>query len=139
MAKKFDGAILRKGDPGYEEARRGHMWNARVPARYPEVVIQAGSERDIVSAVRLAKHEGLKIAIRSGGHSWVANFLRDGGMLLDLGRLQEWSINIPARTAWVRPGVIGADLNRALKAHGLFFPTGHCMTYFPHVVSRISA
>lgn len=126
MTDKFDGAIFRKGDAGYEEARRGHMWNARVPARYPDVVVLAGSEQDVVSAVRMARDEGLRIAIRSGGHSWAANFLRDGGMLLDLSRLQEWSINIPAKTAWVRPGVIGADLNRALKAHGLFFPTGHC-------------
>ncbi len=128
MSDTFDGAVFRRGDPGYEEARRGQMWNACVPARFAQVVVHAGSERDAVNAVRLAKHEGLRIAIRSGGHSWAANFLRDGGMLLDLSRLQEWSINIHARTAWVRPGVIGSDLNRALKAHGLFFPTGHCMS-----------
>ena len=127
MADKFDGAVFSKGDAGFEDARRGHMWNARVPARYPDVVVQVGSEQDVLNAVRMAKREGWRIAIRSGGHSWSANFLRDGGMLLDLGRLQEWSINIPAMTAWVRPGVIGSDLNRALKAHGLFFPTGHCM------------
>ncbi len=128
MADKFDGAVFSKGDAGFEDARRGHMWNARVPARYPDVVVQVGSEQDVLNAVRMAKREGWRIAIRSGGHSWSANFLRDGGMLLDLGRLQEWSINIPAMTAWVRPGVIGSDLNRALKAHGLFFPTGHCMS-----------
>jgi FAD/FMN-containing dehydrogenase len=128
MTEKWDGSVFRKGEAGYEDARRGHMWNARVPARYPDVVVQAGSEKDVVTAVRMAKREGLRIAMRSGGHSWSANFLRDGGMLLDLGRLQEWSIHIPAKTAWVRPGVIGTDLNRALKAHGLFFPTGHCMS-----------
>ena len=128
MADKFDGAVLTQGDAGYEEARRGHMWTARVPARYPDFVVQAGSEQDVVNAVRMAKREGWRIAIRSGGHSWSANFLRDGGMLLDLGRMQEWSINIPAMTAWVRPGVIGSDLNRALMPHGLFFPTGHCMS-----------
>ena len=126
MTETFDGALLRRGDVGYEEARRGQMWNTRIPERYPQVVVQAGSERDVVNAVRLAKHEGLRIAVRSGGHSWAANFLRDGSLLLDLARLQEWSINIHARTAWVRPGVLGSDLNRALKSHGLFFPTGHC-------------
>ena len=126
MTAQFDGEIFRRGEAGYEEARRGHMWNARVPDRYPEVVVQAGSEADVVRAVRLARREGLKIAIRAGGHSWAANFLRDGGMLLDVGRLQEWSIDIDRRTAWVRPGVIGSDLAMALKGHGLFFPTGHC-------------
>ena len=126
MAEKFDGAVFRRGDPGYETARRGHMWNARVPERFPQVVVQAGSERDVVEAVRLAKNEGLRIAMRSGGHSWAANFLREGGMLLDLSRLQEWSINIHAKSAWVRPGVLGSDLNQSLQSHGLFFPTGHC-------------
>ena len=65
MSEAFDGAVLRRGDPGYEEARLGQMWNARVPAHFPQVVVQAGSERDVVSAVRLAKREGLRIAIRS--------------------------------------------------------------------------
>ncbi len=126
MTERFDGAVLRRSDPGYEEARRGRMWNARVPERFPAVVVQARSEGDVLGAVQMARREGLKIAIRSGGHSWAANFLREGGILLDLSSLQEWSINIPARSAWVHPGVIGSDLNRALKAHGLFFPTGHC-------------
>ena len=101
MTAQFDGEIFRRGEAGYEEARRGHMWNARVPARYPGVVIRAASERDVINAVRLAKSEGLSIAMRSGGHSWAANFLRDGGMLLDMGRMQEWSIDIRERSAWV--------------------------------------
>jgi FAD/FMN-containing dehydrogenase len=125
---KFDGVVLRRGEAGYEEARRGHMWNARVPARYPHTIVQARSEDDVIRAVRLAGREGLKIAIRSGGHSWAANFLREGGMLLDVGQLQEWSIDLDRRTAWVRPGVIGSDLAMALKGHDLFFPTGHCVS-----------
>ena len=32
-----DRAFLR-GAPGYEEARRATMWNARLPDRYPDVI-----------------------------------------------------------------------------------------------------
>jgi FAD binding domain-containing protein len=64
-----------RGEAGYEEARRGHMWNNRVPKRYPDVVVQARNEQDVVSAVRLARQRGLKVAVRSGGHSWAATFL----------------------------------------------------------------
>jgi hypothetical protein len=120
--------VIWRGQTGYEEARRGAMWNARIPARFPDVVVQAHSEADVVAAVRMARDRGLKIAVRSGGHSWVASFLRDGGILLDLSRMNEFSVDREAHTATVQPGLKGTDLNRALRQHDLFFPTGHCMT-----------
>jgi hypothetical protein len=43
-----------RGDRGYEQARRGEMWNARVPERYPAVVVRPRSDEDVVAAVRLA-------------------------------------------------------------------------------------
>ena len=117
-----------RGEAGYEVARRGHMWNRRVPQRYPDVVVQAQNEQDVVSAVRLARRRGLKVAVRSGGHSWAAAFLRDGGMLIDVSRMRAFSVDASARTASVQPGLLGTELNRALQKHDLFFPSGHCMT-----------
>jgi len=128
VAPEVAGAIYRRGEPGYEDARRGSMWNARLPARFPELVVEAQSDADVIGAVRLARGRGLKIAMRSGGHSWAANFVRDGGILLDLSRMNSFSVEREAATAAVQPGVKGTDLNRALRAHDLFFPTGHCMT-----------
>ena len=69
------------------------MWNARLPARYPDLVVEARSDADVIAAVRLAGERGWKIAIRSGGHSWAANFVRDGGMLLDLSRMNSFQVN----------------------------------------------
>ena len=91
-----------RGEAGYEEARRGHMWNRRVPKRYPDVVVQAQNEQDVVSAVRLARQRGLQVAVRSGGHSWAAAFLRDGGMLIDVSRMRTFSVDTTARTASLR-------------------------------------
>ena len=54
---------------------------------------------DVVAAVQLAKERGLKIGIRSGGHSWAASFLRDGGMLLDLSQMNGFSVDVSTRTA----------------------------------------
>src|SRR5262249_46404692 len=97
-------------------------------ARYPDVVVQAGRVDDVVAAVRLARQRNLKIAIRSGGHSWAATFLRDGGMLLDLSAMRNFTIDAQARSASVEPGLKGTDLNRALPPHDVSFPSGHCMT-----------
>jgi FAD/FMN-containing dehydrogenase len=124
----FGGAIVWRGDSGYEEARCGKMWNCRVPSRYPEVVVQPRSDDDIVAAVRLARKHGLKIAVRSGGHSWAASFLRDGGMLMDLSGMREFTVDAEARTARLQPGLRGTDFNHALRKLDLFFPSGHCMS-----------
>ena len=59
--------MFRMGDTGYEEARRSAVWNARTPERFPDLIVQARSEDDVVAAVRLARSEGLTIGVRSGG------------------------------------------------------------------------
>lgn len=118
--------VIRRGDAGYEELRRrGH--NALEPERYPELIVRAESVDDVLAAVRLARAEGLKVKARSGGHSWTASSVRDG-MLIDLEALDEITVDPQARTATVQPGVKGEDLGAALRAHGLFFPGGHCPT-----------
>jgi glycolate oxidase len=46
-----------------------------------------------------------------------------GGCILDLGRMDKIiEINIGDRLAVVQPGVVYADLDRALSPHGFFFP-----------------
>lgn len=120
-------ALLWRGDAGYEELRR-RMWNRRVPPRYPDVIARPGNEDDVVAAVRLARQRGLKIAMRSGGHSWAASFLRDGGMLIDFSSMTDFTVDPDGRTATLQPGLQGTAFNRALRKYGLFFPTGHCMT-----------
>lgn len=122
------GKAFWRDEPGYEAARRGEMWNARVPTRFPDIVVQAENDGDVVSAVRLARDKGMKVAVRSGGHSWAAAFLRDGGMLIDVSRMNRFTVDSDKKTASLQPGLRGTDLNKALEVHGLFFPSGHCMT-----------
>jgi FAD/FMN-containing dehydrogenase len=128
VVENFDGVICWRGDQGYEQARRGRMWNGRVPQRHPDVVAYPRNDEDVVAAVRLARQRGLKIAVRSGGHSWAASFLRDGGMLIDMSGMRDFTVDAQTRTARLQPGLLGTDFNRALRQHELFFPTGHCMS-----------
>lgn len=123
---RFDGEILHRGDDGFESARRATVWNARTPDRMPDVIVRAASEADVVAAVRLARRDGLRIGVRSGGHSWCGNHVRDGGMLLDLSGLTAVEVDASARTATAQPGCTGDRLVALLEAHDLFFPVGHC-------------
>jgi FAD/FMN-containing dehydrogenase len=124
----FRGEFYRRCDDGYEQARLAAVWNERKPDRYPDAIVIAQDEDDVARAVRTARVKGWSIGIRSGGHSWVGNGVRDGGLLLDLSRLDDITVDLGARIAAVGPAVKGPALNKALVPHGLFFPTGHAPT-----------
>lgn len=102
------------------------MWNARLPDRYPDVIVKARDVYDVVAAVKLARREDLRIGVRSGGHSWAGNHVRDGGLLLDLSALDEVTVDAEAMRATTGPGRAGNELAALLGRKGLFFPTGHC-------------
>jgi FAD/FMN-containing dehydrogenase len=126
MARAFAGKVFWRGDEQYEKNRRAAVWHAGTPNRFPAVIVQALNESDVVAAVQLAREKGMKLAVRSGGHSWSGSHLRDGILLLDLSQLRAHAINREARTATAQPGIKGSELNAALMAQDLFFPTGHC-------------
>jgi FAD/FMN-containing dehydrogenase len=102
------------------------MWNARVPDRYPDVIVQANDAADVVAAIREARRSNLRVGVRSGGHSWAGNHVRDGGMLLDVSRLRDVAIDAARMRATTGPGRAGHQLAAMLSEKGLFFPSGHC-------------
>lgn len=126
MNERFGGKAFDRDGDGYEEARRAAVWNARTPERYPDAIVQAGSEEDVAKGVRLARERGWKVGVRSGGHSWAGNHVRDGGLLLDVSALDSIEVDAEAMTAAVGPGALGNELLAALAEHDLFFPAGHC-------------
>jgi len=126
MPMRIEGRVLRRGDYHYEDLRRAACWHAGVPERYPEVIVLANNEDDVVGAVRLAREEGLQLAVRSGGHSWAGSHLRNGTLLIDLSNLRHVEVDRAAMTGTVQPGIKGSELNSMLMDEGLFFPTGHC-------------
>ena len=86
---RFAGRLLLRGDPGYEQARVGRIFNARRPDRFPAAVLLAENDRDVIEGVRLAAERGWTASVRSGGHSWAAWSLRDEALLIDLGGLRD--------------------------------------------------
>ncbi|MFD4717333.1 FAD-binding oxidoreductase [Streptomyces sp. NPDC058423] len=126
MANRIEGRVLRRGDYRYESLRREACWHSGVPDRHPEVIVLANNEDDVVGAVKLAKEEGLRIAVRSGGHSWSGSHLRDGTLLIDPSNLRHVTVDTETMTGAAQPGIKGSELNSMLAERNLFFPTGHC-------------
>jgi len=115
-----------RGTDGYETARRATVWNGLLPDRFPDVIVQAHDTDDVVAAIRYARANGHHVGVRSGGHSWVASHLRDGGLLLDVSRLDHCTVEPDRMTADVGPGKVASVFAAELDGQGLFFPSGHC-------------
>jgi len=124
----FQGQLYWRGDDGYEQERVGRVFNGRKPDRYPAAILKAAHEEDVIAGVRLARERGLKVSVRSGGHSWAAWSVRDDALLIDLAGMREISLDIGISTVRVSPAVTGGELNPFLAQYGLMFPGGHCPT-----------
>jgi FAD/FMN-containing dehydrogenase len=118
--------IFLRGEDGYETARRQTVWNSLLPERFPDVIIAASDVDEVVAAIRYARAHGHHVGICSRGRSWSASHLRDGGVLLDVSRLDHCSVDTDRMTARVGPGKIASIFAKELDAQGLFFPAGHC-------------
>ena len=117
-----------RGDAEYESKRQDAIWNAVVPSRFPDAIASPSSRAEVVELVRSAAASGTRIGIKSGGHSWRGAGIRDGGLLLDLGRLQRIEVLPEEGIALAEPGATHQMLADAIVPHGLAFPTGHCPT-----------
>ena len=126
LQERISGTVLHRRDPDYERARRAPGWNEIKPARYPDLIVQVASEDDVIETVNFAREQHMKIGIRGGGHNWCAAALQEGGILLDLSRLNQVEIDPEARVATAEPVVTNRYLARQLAGHGLAFPVGHC-------------
>jgi len=126
---RIAGRLVLRGEPGYEQARTGRIFNARRPDRFPAAVLEAGCDDDVIEGVRLAGERGWPVSVRSGGHSWAAWSLRDDALLVDLGGLRDIGYDPATGVVAARPAVQGGrELAPFLAERGRAFPGGHCAT-----------
>lgn len=74
--------------PGYNSLRL--PYNARIQPK-PAIIVIPKSAQQVSEAVRAAGRSGLKVQVRSGGHSYASFSLggRDGSMVIDLREFQD--------------------------------------------------
>lgn len=121
----FDGDVLLPEDAGYDEART--IFNAAIDKR-PGLIAQCTSPEDVAHAVLAAREMGLEISVRSGGHGVAGKALTDGGVTIDMRRMNRVTVDPDARTAYVAGGALMKDLDEATSAHGLATTGGRVST-----------
>ena len=118
--------IIWRDNVAWEKARIGRVFNHRRPSRQPLAIVEATREDHIVEAVKLARGLGTRVSVRSGGHSWAAWSVREGAILIDLGKYHDFQLDEDTGVAQASPSMTGRMLNKLLGQRGRMFPGGHC-------------
>jgi FAD/FMN-containing dehydrogenase len=125
LRRGFRGQIILPSDLVYDEART--VFNAMIDRR-PAVIAQCAAVDDVVRAVRFGRKLGLEIAVRGGGHGVAGRALTEGGVVIDLRRMNGVSVDPNTRTAIVGGGATMSHLDRGTQPHGLATTGGRVST-----------
>jgi hypothetical protein len=124
LRAKLKGRLIVSGDSLYEGARRVFYWNPKTETK-PAAIVQCAHEEDAVRAVEFARQHELETAVRAGGHSHLA-WGSSAGLVIDLSRLKQISIDPAKRILRAQAGVLGGEAGRAAGAHSLVPVLGQC-------------
>jgi hypothetical protein len=108
------GTAYSPGDEGYDEGRRGFNLNAH---QRPALVVMVEGAFDVVSAVCLARQQGLGIGVMATGHGVASPC--DGGILINTSRMRGVRVDPESQSARVEPGALWSDVIPKAQEHGL--------------------
>jgi FAD/FMN-containing dehydrogenase/Fe-S oxidoreductase len=108
----------------FSAASRGrYATDASIYQMMPIGVVVPKSMDDVTATLAIAREEGVPVLPRGGATSQCGQTVNTALVIDCSHHLRTIStIDPAARTAVVEPGVVLAQLNAALKPHGLFFP-----------------
>lgn len=125
LGMRLRGELFRPDDLGYQQARR--VWNGLID-KHPALIARCTGTADVVAAVKVARANGLEVAVRGGGHNVAGNAVNDGGLVIDLSRMKGIAVDPARRTVRVQPGANWGDVDHETQVHGLVTPGGQVST-----------
>ena len=114
----FGGTVLRDGDDEFDVRLAKAVWNGDI-SRRPALIVEAINTEDVAKAITFAREHHLDLTVRGGGHSFAGHAVSEGGLMLDLGALNDVEVNPETRRARVGGGATWAELDAATAEHGL--------------------
>jgi FAD/FMN-containing dehydrogenase/Fe-S oxidoreductase len=113
-----------EGEVRFDAATRGrYSTDASMYQIVPQGVVLPKRVADVEAILKVAREQGVSVTARGGGTSQAGQTI-GRGLVVDNSKYldQMGELDPAARTVWVEPGIVLDDLNRKLKASGLWFP-----------------
>lgn len=125
LQREISGTVVGRSAAAYDSARR--LYNTRFDAYRPLAVVYCASLADVQKTVRWSRRHGIRLAARSGGHSYGGYSSAPGGVIVDLSRLAGVTVR-PGGKAVIGAGAKLIDVYNGLWQHRVAVPAGSCAT-----------
>jgi len=130
LAQRIAGIDYDAVPSGVEAIEPGDRAYSRVRSTYlrrgtPGLVLRPETPDQVAEALAYARRQDVPLAIRSGGHGISGRSTNDGGLVLDVGKLDSIEVvDLQGGKARVGPGARWGDVAQALQPHGLGMSSG---------------
>lgn len=120
LPEPLRGIATEPGDFGYDAVRHSYVHHGS-----PGLVIGARTTDDVVAALAFARGQDVPISVRSGGHGISGRSTNNGGVVIDLGAMNEITVVDETRgLVRIGPGARWGDVAAALAPHGRAITSG---------------
>jgi FAD/FMN-containing dehydrogenase len=123
LESSLDGDLVSRSAAGYGTAKR--LQNTRYDPIRPLAIAFCESAEDVARCVGWARRHGVRIAARSGGHSYAGYSTVGGGLLVDVTRLAAVEARSGGRAS-VGAGALLGDVYAGLWESSVTIPAGSC-------------
>ena len=125
LSTALGGEVLLPNSPQFGAAKQ--VFNTNYNGFTPAAIVTPKSAADVQKAMAFAAANNLKVAPRSGGHSYIGASTANGAMVLDLRQLPgEVNYDAASGQVTVTPATSLYTMHRTLAAAGRGVPTGTC-------------
>jgi FAD/FMN-containing dehydrogenase len=127
LDRELRGDVIGRGASGYDLARQ--LRNTRFDSIRPLAIAYCESADDVARCVRWATRNGIRLAARSGGHSYGGYSTIQNGLVVDVSRLDGVAVAADGATATIGAGAeLGPVYERLWNARRVTIPAGSCST-----------
>ena len=121
---QLTGEVITKNSAAYNESRLNSNYYTSKD-KFPDVIVYCKTVEDVQNAIQYARCKNLSVRVRSGGHNHLG-YSTGTGILIDVSRMKNLSIDKENKIATIEPGLTGGELYRDLFAQGLTQAGGTC-------------
>ncbi len=117
-----------------------YSYDSQPEKGFSDAVVIASTTREVVEVVKIAARNRIPLVARGAGSGMTGGSVPEsGGIVLNLERMNNIiRIDEEDRIAYLQPGVVTADLQKAVAGKGLFYPPEPASAQFSSVGGNVA-